>query len=679
MSTRIGVDIGGTFTDLICYDDDSGDILVEKVPTTPASPETGCVDAVKKAVPPDLLNKSEYFLHGTTVGLNALLERKGSIVGLLATEGFRDVLEIRKGDRGDWYNLFWVPQAPLVPRRLRLPVRERIRSDGEVLTEMEPADVLTALETFEREGVNAIAVCFLNAYANPSHELEVKRILEEKGFTGAISLSHQVSGEYRDYERTSTTVIDAFVRGRLSHYMAHIETNLQEIGFPGTCLITRSGSGSMAFSEAETRPFETIMSGPVAGAEGSAELSRSLGLGDLITADVGGTSFDTALITDGRPKLLYQGSVIGMPLQTPWVDVRSIGAGGGSIAYVDVGGLLQVGPQSAGADPGPACYDRGGTDATVTDAAFYLGMLGEGKLASGVTLHREKSEAALQPLAEQLDYNLQQTACGIIRIVGASMANAIREITIEQGIDPRSLKLLAFGGAGPMMGTQLANELDIDTIIIPPVAGNFSAWGLLASDLLQSAARTRQMELNDQAIEQVNQTLQELYGELQQRTGTRSNGEGIFREVGLDMRYGGQEHTITVTPAALDGSINEDAEAIRKQFNEAYLQTYGVELDSNVEIVSIRAAIRQPLSQRKDFLLPKTGPGGHKAGSINAYSFTADNIVNFTTCDRDALVTGQKYRGPTIIYEPTTTTYVDDGFMFQVISGDCLQLTRVEN
>ena len=679
MATRIGVDIGGTFTDLICYDDDSGDILVEKVPTTPASPETGCVEAVKKAVPPDLLNKSEYFLHGTTVGLNALLERRGSIVGLLATEGFRDVLEIRKGDRGDWYNLFWVPQAPLVPRRLRLPVRERIRSDGEVLIEMEPTDVLEALETFEREGVNAIAVCFLNAYANPSHELEVKRILEEQGFTGAISLSHKVSGEYRDYERTSTTVIDAFVRGRLSHYMAHIETSLQDIGFPGTCLITRSGSGSMAFSEAETRPFETIMSGPVAGAEGSAELSRSLGLGDLITADVGGTSFDTALITGGRPKLLYQGSVIGMPLQTPWVDVRSIGAGGGSIAYVDVGGLLQVGPQSAGADPGPACYARGGTDATVTDAAFYLGMLGEGKLASGVTLDREKSEAALQPLAGKLDYNLQQAACGIIRIVGASMANAIREITIEQGIDPRSLKLLAFGGAGPMMGTQLANELDIDTIIIPPVAGNFSAWGLLASDLLQSAARTRQMELDDQAIDQVNQTLQELYGELQQRTGARSNGEGIFREVGLDMRYGGQEHTITVAPAALDGTINEDAQAIKKQFNEAYLQTYGVELDSSVEIVSIRAAIRQPLSQRKDFLLPKTGSGGHTAGSIKAYSFTADAIADFTTCNRETLVSGTVYQGPAIIYEPTTTTYVDDGFMFQVISGDCLQLTRMEN
>ena len=679
MATRIGVDIGGTFTDLICYDDDSGDILVEKVPTTPASPETGCVEAVKKAVPPDLLNKSEYFLHGTTVGLNALLERKGSIVGLLATEGFRDVLEIRKGDRGDWYNLFWVPQAPLVPRRLRLPVRERIRSNGEVLTEMEGADVLKALDVFEREGVNAIAVCFLNAYANPAHELEVKRILEDTGFTGAISLSHQVSGEYRDYERTSTTVIDAFVRGRLSHYMEHIETNLQEIGFNGTCLITRSGSGSMVFSEAESRPFETIMSGPVAGAEGSAELSRSLGLGDLITADVGGTSFDTALITDGRPKLLYQGSVIGMPLQTPWVDVRSIGAGGGSIAYVDVGGLLQVGPQSAGADPGPACYARGGTDATVTDAAFYLGMLGEGELASGVMLHMEKSEAALQPLADKLNYNLQQTACGIIKIVGASMANAIREITIEQGIDPRNLKLLAFGGAGPMMGTQLAHELDIDTIIIPPVAGNFSAWGLLASDLLQSAARTRQMELNDQTIEHVNGILQELYGELQQRTRTKSNGEGTLKEVGLDMRYGGQEHTITVAPATIDGRINESAEVIMDQFNKAYKQTYGLELDGRVEIVSIRASVRQPLSRRKDFLLPKTGQGENRISSIRAYSFGADETVNFTTYDREVLITGQEYRGPAIIYEPTTTTYVDNGFVFQVISGDCLQLTRTEN
>lgn len=679
MATRIGVDIGGTFTDLICYDDDSGETLVEKVPTTQASPETGCVEAVKKAVPPALLNKSEYFLHGTTVGLNALLERKGSTVGLLTTEGFRDVLEIRKGDRGDWYNLFWVPQAPLVPRRLRQPVRERIRSNGEVLTEIEDVDVLNALEIFVRENVNAIAVCFLNAYANPAHELKVKSILEDQGFDGAISLSHQVSGEYRDYERTSTTVIDAFVRARLSHYMKHIESNLRGIGFNGTCLITRSGSGSMAFSEAEARPFETIMSGPVAGAEGSAELSRSLDLGDLITADVGGTSFDTALITNGRPKLLYQGSVIGMPLQTPWVDVRSIGAGGGSIAYVDVGGLLQVGPQSAGAEPGPACYARGGTEATVTDAAFYLGMLGEGKLASGVTLDKEQSEAALRPLAQKLDYNLQQTACGIIRIVGSSMANAIREITIEQGIDPRDLKLLAFGGAGPMMGTQLAAELNIDTIIVPPVAGNFSAWGLLASDLLQSAARTRQMTLDEQSIEQTNQVLQELYGELQQRTGVEHNGEGTFRELALDMRYGGQEHTITVTPAALAGRITEDAGAITQRFNKAYLQTYGVELDGNIEIVSIRAAIRQPLSRRKEFLLPKTGADDTGTGSLRAYSFAADATVDFTTCYRDTLVSGREYHGPAIIYEPTTTTYVDQGFIFEVIKGGCLQLTRAEN
>ena len=230
-----------------------------------------------------------------------------------------------------------------------------------------------------------------------------------------------------------------------------------------------------------------------------------------------------------------------------------------------------------------------------------------------------------------------------------------------------------------MMGTQLARELDIDTIIIPPVAGNFSAWGLLASDLLQSAARTRQMVLDDQAIEQTNQVLQELYDELQQRTGARSNGEGIFREVGLDMRYGGQEHTITVAPATLDGRINENSEAITQRFNKAYLQTYGVELDSNIEIVSIRAAVRQPLSRRKDFLMPKTGSGDHGTGSIKAYSFVGDATVDFTTCHREALVTGNAYQGPAIIYEPTTTTYVDDGFMFQVISGDCLQLTRVEN
>ena len=383
MATRIGVDIGGTFTDLIYYDDVSGESLVAKVPTTPDNPDEGVVTAIGQAVPADRVKAAEYFLHGTTVGINALLQRRGAVVGLLATEGFRDILEIRRGDREEMYNLFWTPPPPLVPRRLRRPVKERVRANGEIHIAQETADVREALSVFESEDVDAIAIAYMNAYANPVHEIEAERELRAAGFEGEISVSHRVSGEYREYERTTTTVIDAFVRPRMIHYLRRLDEELANVGFVGRLLITRSGGGSMTFAEAEERPFETIMSGPVAGAEGAGELARSLGIDNLITADVGGTSFDTCLVSGGRPQLMYEGMVVGLPVQTPWVDVRSIGAGGGSIAYIDVGGLLQVGPQSAGADPGPASYGRGGTEPTVTDCALSLGMLGEGKLASG--------------------------------------------------------------------------------------------------------------------------------------------------------------------------------------------------------------------------------------------------------------------------------------------------------
>ncbi len=386
MATRIGVDIGGTFTDLVFYDEETGETHDGKVPTVPHAPEEGVAEAVRRHVPADVIRRARFFLHGTTVGLNALLERRGAKVGLLTTAGFRDVLEIRRGDRAEMYNLFWRQPAPLVPRHRRLGVTERMRADGVVHRALDPDSVREALAALRTEQVDAIAVCLLNAYANPAHELAVEALLREAGFAGGISLSHRVSGEFREYERTSTTVIDAFVRARMSNYLQRLDVTLRDLGFTGACLITRSGSGSMTFAEAEQRPFETIMSGPVGGAQGASELATTLGIKSLITADVGGTSFDTALVLDGRPQILYEGVIDGMPVQTPWVDVRSIGSGGGSIAHVDVGGLMRVGPRSAGAVPGPAAYGKGGQEPAMTDAAAYLGMLGPGRLASGITL-----------------------------------------------------------------------------------------------------------------------------------------------------------------------------------------------------------------------------------------------------------------------------------------------------
>ena len=675
MATRIGVDIGGTFTDLLFYDDQTSDTLVAKVPTTPASPEQGCVRAVTDSIGADQLRQTQYFLHGTTVGLNALLERKGARVGMLATRGFRDILEIRRGDRDEMYNLFWQLPEPLVPRRLRLPVTGRIRSDGTVHIPFEIQDVLDALVTFTNEGVDSIAVAFMNAYANPTHELAAEAALREAGFSGEISLSHKISREYREYERTSTTVIDAFVRGRMSNYLRRLESDLGGAGFNGACLITRSGSGSMTFSEAEDRPFETIMSGPVAGAEGGGELSRQLELGDLITADVGGTSFDTCMITQGRPTLLFEGKIVGMPLQTPWVDVRSIGAGGGSIAQVDVGGLLRVGPESGGADPGPACYGKGGENACMTDAAYYLGMLGEGKLASGLQLDLSLAEQALQPLASKLGYDLDATAIGIMDIASASMADAIREITVEQGIDPRKLKLLAFGGAGPLMSTLLARDLDITEIIIPLHAGNFSAWGLLGADLTRATARTRIMRLDEDSLAIANDMLEEMYSDLAARAGGASAGVAWAREIGLDMRYKGQEHTLNINVPGENGRMTITTEQVRDIFTRNYDRTFGNTMDEPVEIVSIRATVRHALPRRSERLSALNGADGIQQ-ERNAYSFTEKKQMDFRILERSSIQVGDTLAGPAIINEPTATTYLDANWTCKVHGSGCLFISR---
>ena len=675
MATRIGVDIGGTFTDLLFYNDQTSDMLVAKVPTTPASPEQGCVRAVTDSVDGEQLRQTQYFLHGTTVGLNSLLERKGARVGLLATRGFRDILEIRRGDRDEMYNLFWQLPEPLVPRRLRLPVTGRVRSDGAEHVPFEKQDVLEALKVFTSEGVNSIAVAFMNAYANPSHELAAETALREAGFDGEISLSHRISREYREYERTSTTVIDAFVRGRMSNYLRRLEADLRGAGFEGACLITRSGSGSMTFTEAEDRPFETIMSGPVAGAEGGGELSRQLDLGDLITADVGGTSFDTCVITRGRPTLLFEGKIVGMPLQTPWVDVRSIGAGGGSIAQVDVGGLLRVGPESGGADPGPACYGKGGENACMTDAAFYLGMLGEGTLASGLQLDPALAEKALQPLADKLGYGLDETAIGIMDIASASMADAIREITVEQGIDPRKMKLLAFGGAGPLMSALLARDLDITEIVIPPHAGNFSAWGLLGADLTRATARTRIMRLDEDSLENANDILEEMYADLAARAGSAGDGAGWAREVGLDMRYKGQEHTLSINVPSENGRLAIDTEQVRDIFTRNYDRTFGNTMEEPVEIVSIRATVRHALPRRSEGPAAPNGSDGTRANR-EAYSFTEKKRMDFRILDRSSMQAGETLAGPAIINEPTATTYLDANWTCKVHESGCLFITR---
>ncbi len=576
------------------------------------------------------------------------------------------------------YNLFWQPPPPLVPRYLRLEIEERLFANGKVHTNLNINDVKESCKHFIDEGVNSVAIAFMNAYSNKEHELLAKKTLIENGFKGEISLSSLVSGEYREYERTTTTIIDAFVKARMSNYLDTLKNSLNDIGFKGSFLLTRSGSGSMTFDEASERPFETIMSGPVAGAEGAGELSRKLKNTNMVTADVGGTSFDTCLILDGRPQIQFEGKIVGLPLQSPWVDVRSIGAGGGSIAYLDDGGLLRSGPQSAGAVPGPACYERGGKQPTTTDAAFYLGMLGEGKLASGLQLNKKLAEDALNSVGSKINLSAFDTAKGILKISSANMADAIREITIEQGIDPRELKLLAFGGAGPLMSNLIAEELEIKEIIIPPYSGNFSAWGLLGADLLQMNAKTKILRLSDDALTECNTILENLFKELEERQKIDFTANEKIKEVALDMRWMGQEHTITLKiDDHSDGKINLDSETLKQNFMKEYEKTFGSKLDTVVEVVSTRASIRVNLPRKSESGKIEEDNIEISSSTISCFSFNADKNLEFKIIPRNEIKSGMS--GPMIILESTAVTYVDENYNINTDGLGNLILNNKEN
>jgi N-methylhydantoinase A len=684
MSTRIGVDVGGTFTDLIFFDEDSHEVLVGKGRSNPAAVDEAVRQVVDATVDRDGVERAAFFLHGTTVGLNALLERKGARVGVLTTEGFRDILEqrrqLRVDERGErvWDHLFKTPE-PLVARPLRVGIPERVTADGSIRTPLDEAAVRSAAEAFSRAGVECVAVVFINAHANPAHELAAAELLRDAGFEGPVSLSHQVTGQYREYERTSTTVIDAYVRPAVSGYLNRLEWGLEQASFAGECMITTSAGGCVSFDEASSRPFETVMSGPVAGAVGAGTLCGELGIELAITADVGGTSFDTCLLLGGRPTVKYEGRVVGMPLQTPWVDVRSVGAGGGSIAYLDAG-LLAVGPRSAGAVPGPVCYGRGGTEPTVTDAAVSLGMLARTTLASGLELDLVGARDALAGLGDELGLEPDDVARGVIQIAGASMAGAMRAVSIEVGQDPRDGALIAYGGAGPLFGTLLARELGIGTVVVPSHAGNFSAWGLLEQDMVRSAALTIVAPLGEAGLQKAEATLAQLFEQLRQRATNPTGGEFVH-EAEFDLRYEGQEYSLAVPVPIADGSFTETAEQIRARFADAYERTYGHGFEHGVTIVSVRAIERT--------LLPRPSaapPGGAANGAVHAgdaarpqrsgaYSFATEQWLEFEVLHRANLAPGSAFDGPAIVLEPTTTTYVDVGFAGRVDGSGALLLS----
>lgn len=672
-----GVDVGGTFTDVVFVDEDSGHLRVAKIRSSHPTPEHAVLAGVEQAAAGVPFADLTYFVHGTTVGLNAIIEGKGPELAMLCTRGFRDVLEMRRSNQTeDPYNLLWQPRPPLIPRARRLPVGGRISAAGEVLTPLSEEDVEVALGEIRASGAAGIIVAFINAYVNPVHEIEVERLLRASGFDGDVTLSHRVSREHREYERTSTAVVNGYIRPYVSDYLARLSDGLAERRFAGTSFITRSGGGALTFAEGEERPFETLLSGPVAGVEGAAYLGRRLGREQIITADVGGTSFDTALILDGRPIVKQEGEIAGLPLQTPWVDVRSIGAGGGSIATVDAGGLLRVGPRSAGSDPGPAAYGRGGTEPTVTDAAVVLGLFPMRDLSGAVDLDAEMAERALSPLAQTLGLDIVDVAAGILRIAGSHMADAIREITVECGEDPRTAVLVPFGGAGPLFATQLADELGISEIVVPPFAGVFSAWGLLVTDAVQARSRTQLLRLDEAARPALDASLGDLYAEIDAGAESSPSTRGARRTASLDLRYVGQEHHLTVPVRVDEDRFGESASAIEQRFAERYLRTFGNAPRAEVEVVAVRAEIRRQLRDEAS-LSVGVGPGsGDANGSTRAFSLRANDWRDFALVHRSSMTADERVKGPALIVEGTTVTCLDSGYEAWIGDLDAVRIAR---
>jgi N-methylhydantoinase A len=675
---RISADIGGTFTDVVAIDLEDRAMTTTKVSSRPAQPADSVLEGLQRLTsdPRDV----EFLVHGQTVGLNAFLERKGARVLLLMTGGVRDGYTIARHHRRDLYALHYAKPELLVPRRDTMEVTERLRADGSVDTPLDIASLDPIVERIEQEGIEAVAVCLLHAYLNPVHELGVREALQRRCPQLSVTLSHEVAREWREYERASSAALNAYVAPAVDRYLRRLEDELTATGVTAPVHVMQSNGGISSARQAREKPVQTLLSGPVGGTIGGAAVGQATGRRNLLCVDMGGTSFDMSLIVDGRPSVSTETELEGLPLLMPLIDIHTIGAGGGSIAWLEAGGL-RVGPQSAGAQPGPACYGRGGTEPTVTDANLWLGRLDPGHFLGGrMPLDADAAGAALRSLGGQIE--LQETALaeGILAIVNASMADAMRTITVRQGIDPREFTLVAFGGAGPMHAIAVAAELDMHEVIIPWSPGTFSAWGMLQTDIRQDFARSFFRPFEQVVAADVEATLKELEQE----------GSALLRDEGVvaadiavlrsaDVRYVGQEYTVNVVlPADLD------LETLADRFHDAHRTRYGhATQEAALEFVNLRCAvigqldrpeIRHDVDEREGGALL-----GHRQVVFDGRPYDAPVLL------RTALAVGERHAGPLIVEEDSATAVVPPGWSVHVdehrnlfITSDQSSTTRTE-
>lgn len=661
----VGIDIGGTFTDLVgCVD---GRIVTSKTSTVPADPTEGVAESLRLAHC-DMPALAEV-LHGSTIAINTVLERKGARTALITTEGFRDVYAIGRGNRIEAFNLFFHRPKPLIPRELTFEVRERMNAAGDVLTPLDEASVAGILDQIADSGVQAVAVCLLHSYANPAHERRLGELLRAARPDLFVSLSHEILREYREYERTSTTALNAFIGPRVKAYLGRLEDHLRGVAFGGKIHIMRSNGGVMSIGLAQGQPVSMMESGPVAGMIGAGRLASLLGHDRCIGFDMGGTTAKSSLITRGAPAI-EDGYVIGdpasgQPMQLPVVDIVEVGAGGGSIAWIDSGGGVHVGPQSAGADPGPASYGKGNPDPVVTDANLVLGRINAKRfLNGGMPLDIGAARLAIENrIARPLGLTVEEAALGIVRIADSAMSLSVRAVSVNKGVDPRDTAMIAFGGGGPLHAAAIAREIFIPTVIVPKLPGTFSALGMLMASWRQDFVRTLIGRLGhlDAA------TVRTVFDELDAAGRDTLAADGIPQAdfaFFADLRYVGQEHAIPIPVARPDDLISGHA-AIKAAFDVEHDQRYGQSApDESMEVVNLRLIVT---SARGDTLAERwlSEPWlaeGIRQDDTRAVIFDdAARPLQARIVWRPSLRPGDSIEGPAVIEEPNSTTLIGPG------------------
>lgn len=661
----IGVDVGGTYTDLVATDE-SGRTVFAKSPSTPEDQSLGVMKGLEElarrlgVTRAEMLANTDRFVHGTTVATNALLERKGAKVALLTTEGHRDVLEMREGLKPDRYDLRSPPPEPLVPRERRLGVRERMKADGSAAIPLDVSSLDDAIDAAKQSGANSIAVCFLHAYLNPAHELAAVERLREAMPGTTVSRSSDVLPQIKEYERVSTTVVNAYVEPVVRRYLTNLEARLLDAGFKGSLFIVLSHGGMAPVEEASRLAAGTVLSGPAGGVSGGRRCAELLGIGDLVPFDMGGTSTDISLIADGQASLSADGMLAGQRIALRSLDIASIAAGGGSIANVDAAGTLRVGPESAGSVPGPACYGNGGTAATVTDANVVLGYLDASAFMGGARpLNRAAAEAAVDRVAASLGLSRLEAAAGIYRIINLKMADGIRLMTLRRGVDPRKFALLSFGGAAGLHAAEVARELEIKRIIVPTVASVLSAWGMLTSDLRYEVSRTHYGAGGRITADEV----RVLFGELAQRADSRLrswfNGP-IHIERSAEMRYGEQIFEIDVSLDGLDLNSPSLVDEIEARFHRRHeeLYTYASPGQEVVFVNARVAAVGEVVRRDEEGKAGAQSSACKPTGMRKAFFGSERDIPVYAF---DKLQPGHSLEGPAIIEAETTTVLVDTG------------------